>query len=37
MVDTARYNAVGLRPTAFNNGDRVLIIGGPSPIRVTPR
>src|SRR5215510_6587446 len=31
VVDTARYNAVGLRPTGFNNGDRELVIGGPSP------
>jgi len=28
-IDTQSYNAVGLRPTGFNNGDRTLIIGGP--------
>jgi hypothetical protein len=29
VVDTARYNAIGLRPTGFNNGDNTLVIGGP--------
>jgi hypothetical protein len=27
-IDTKTYNAVGLRPLAFNNGDRTLVIGG---------
>lgn len=27
-IDTATYNAVGLRPTAFNDGDGTLVIGG---------
>ncbi len=27
-IDPARYNAVGLRTTDFNNGDNVLVIGG---------
>jgi hypothetical protein len=29
VVDTARYNAIGLRPTGFNDGSNTLIIGGP--------
>jgi hypothetical protein len=29
VVDTARYNAVGLRPSGFNDGGNTLVIGGP--------
>jgi len=36
VIDTARYNAIGLRPTTFNNGDRELVIGGPSPDPANP-
>ena len=28
-VDTARYNAIGLRPSGFNDGNNTLVIGGP--------
>lgn len=35
IVDTERYNAVGLRPTGFNNGDRLLTIGGTPPSPTT--
>jgi len=31
VVDTQRYNAIGLRPSGFNNGDRLLTIGGTPP------
>jgi hypothetical protein len=31
QIDTERYNAVGLRPTGFNDGDRLLTIGGTPP------
>jgi len=35
IVDTQRYNAVGLRPTGFNNGDQLLTIGGTPPSPTT--
>jgi len=28
LIDTEKYNAVGLRTTGFNNGDNELVIGG---------
>jgi hypothetical protein len=28
QLDPATYNAIGLRPVGFNNGDRTLVIGG---------
>jgi hypothetical protein len=30
VIDTEKYNAVGLRTTSVNNGDNVLTIGGPN-------
>lgn len=36
IVDTQKYNAVGLRTTNFNSGDNVLVIGGNSEPEYQP-